>query len=92
MCNKLDDLSFIKMFKSSLNNLSNVDDKFCKKVLIKNGMSALKKSIYVKGMKKWKYITTEHNFDDKLCLTVLSLMYPTIAFYCYSPINFDSFI
>ena len=55
-------------------------------------MSVLKKSIYVKGMKKWKYITTEHNFDDKLCLTVLSLMYPTILFHCYSPLDFDLFI
>ena len=57
MCNKLDNHSFMKMFKSSLKNLSNIDDNFCKKVLTKDGLSALKKSIYVKGMEEWKYIT-----------------------------------
>ena len=89
MCNKLDDLLFTKIFKASLKNLSNVDDNFCKNFLTKDGLSTLKKSIYVKGMENGKYLTTKHKFDDKLCLTVLSLMYPTILFYCYSPLDFD---
>ena len=55
-------------------------------------MIALKKNIYVKGMENRKYLTKEHKFDDRLGLTVLSLMYPTISFYCYSPLDFDLFI
>ena len=43
-------------------------------------------------MEKRNYLTKEHKFDDKLGLTVLSLMYPTISFYCYSPLDFDLFI
>ena len=92
MCNKLDDHSFMKIFKSSLNNLSNVDDNFCKKVLTKDELSVLKKSIFVQGMEEWKHLTRVHKFDDKLCLTVLSLMYPKILFYCYSPLDFNLFI
>ena len=82
----------MKMFKASLKNLSNVDYNFCKKVLTKDGLSTLKKYIYVKGMEKWNYITTVYKFDDKLCLALLSLKYPTISFYCYSPLDFDLFI
>jgi len=82
----------MKMFKASLKNLSNVDYNFCKKVLTKDGLSTLKKYIYVKGMEKWNYITTVYKFDDKLCLALLSLKYPTISFYCYSPLDFDIFI
>ena len=43
-------------------------------------------------METRRYITQVHKFDDKLCLTVSSLIYSTIAFYCYSPIDFDLFI
>ena len=43
-------------------------------------------------MDKRNYLTKEHKFDDKLGFTVLSLMYPTISFYCYSPLEFDLFI
>ena len=42
-------------------------------------------------MEEWKYLTTVHKFGDKLCLTVLSLMYPKISFYCYFPLDFDLF-
>ena len=76
------------MFKAPLKNLLNVDENFCKK----DGLIALKKNIYVNGSEKRKYLTEEYKFDDKLCLTVLSLMYPKISFYCYSPFNFDLFI
>ena len=55
-------------------------------------MKILKEPIYVKGVETRRYITQVHKFDDKLCLTVLSLMYPTIALDCYSPIDFDVFI
>ena len=88
MRNKLDDNSFKKMFKASLKNLSNVDENFCKK----DALIALKKNIYVKGSEKRNYLTKEYKFDDKLCLTVLSLMYPKLSFYCYSPLDFDLFI
>ena len=37
-------------------------------------------------------MTKEYKFDDKLSLTVLSLMYPKISFYYYSPLGFDLFI
>ena len=59
---------------------------------IKDALSTVKKSIYVKGMEEWRYLTSVHKFDDKLCLTLLSLMYPTILFYCYSPLDFNLFI
>ena len=48
MRNKLDDNLFMKMFKASLKNLSNVDDNFCKKDSSKDALTALKKNIYVK--------------------------------------------
>ena len=92
MRNKLDDFLFMKMFKASLKNLSNVDFNFCKKRSTKDGLITLKKYVYVKGLENRKYLTTEHKFDDKLCLTVLPLMYPTIPFYCYSPLDFYLFI
>ena len=92
MRNKLDDNLFMKMFKASLKNLSNVDVNFCKIDSSKDALIALNKFIYVKGLEKRKYLTTEHKFDDGLCLTVLSLMYPKIYFYCYSPLDFDLFI
>ena len=60
--------------------------------MTKDVFSTLKKSIYVKRMDNRKYLTTEHKFDDKLCLSVLSLMYPTISFYSYSPLDFDLFM
>ena len=44
------------------------------------------------GSDNWNYTTKEFKFDDKLCLTVLSLMYEQITFYCYSPLDFDLFI
>ena len=74
MRNKLDDNSFKKMFKASLRNLSNVDENFCKK----DALIALKKNIYVNGSEKRNYLTVEYKFDDKLCLTVLSLVYRKI--------------
>ena len=92
MRNKLDDFLFMKMFKASLKNLSNVDFNFCKKRSTKDGLITLKKYVYVKGLENIKYLTTEHKFDDKLCLIVLSLMYPTIWCYCYSPLDVDLFI
>ena len=58
--------------------MSNFDDNFCKNVLKNYELSVLKKYIYVKGIEEWKYIATVHKFYNKLCLTVLSLMYPTI--------------
>ena len=39
-----------------------------------------------------KYLTIYHKFDDKLCLTVLSMIYPTKSFYCNSPLDFELFI
>ena len=92
MRDKLNDKLFMKKLKASLNNLSNVDDNICKKDSLKDALIAFKKNIYVKGMEKRYYLTKEHKFDDKLGLTVLSLMYPTISFYCYSPLDFDLFI
>ena len=92
MRKKLDEHLFMKKFKASLNNLSNDDDNFCKKVCSKESLSALKKNIYVKEMDKRNYLTNKHKFDDKLCLTVLSLMYPTILFYYYFPLDFNLFI
>ena len=86
---KLIDRPFMKKVKASLNN---VDDNICKKDSLKDALIALKKNIYVKGMENRKYLTKEHKFDDRLGLTVLSLMYPTISFYCYSPLDFDLFI
>ena len=49
-------------------------------------------NIYVKGSENWNYMTKEYKFDDKLCLTVLSLMYKQITLYCYSPLDFNLFI
>jgi len=60
--------------------------------LTTNVITVLKNSIYEEGMERRKYFTNVHKFDDKLCLTVLSLMYPTISFYCYSPLDLDLFI
>ena len=89
MRDKLIDKPFMKKLKASLNN---VDDNICKKDSLKDALIAFKKNVYVKGMEKRKYLTKEHKFDDKLGFTVLSLMYPTISFYCYSPLDFDLFI
>ena len=52
MRNKLDDDSFMKKIKSSLKNMSKIDDNFCKKGSTKDGLSALNKSIYVRGMEE----------------------------------------
>ena len=80
MRNKLNDISFMKKLKSSLKILSNVDDNFYKKDCSKESLTALKKNIYVKEMEKRIYLTKEHKFDDKLCLTVLSLMHEKLLF------------
>ena len=90
--NKLDDDLFMEIFKLPLNNLSKVDVNLCSKVSTKDELSTLKTSIYVKGMEEWSYLTSVHKFDDKLCLTVLSLMYLIISCYCYFPLDFDLFI
>ena len=92
MRKKLDDNLFMKKLKASLKQLSNVDDNFCKKDWSKESLITLKKNIYVKVSENWNYLTKEFKFDDKLCLTVLSLMYQNITFYCYSPLDFDLFI
>ena len=39
----------------------------------KDTLSTLKKSIYVKGIEEYNYLTTVHTFDNKLYLTILSL-------------------
>ena len=52
MRNKLDDDSFMKKIKSSLKNMSKIDDNFCKKGSTKDGLSVLNKSIYVRGTEK----------------------------------------
>ena len=80
------------MFKASVKNLSKVDGTFSSKVLTTNAITVLKNSIYKEGMERLKYLTKVHKFDDKLCLTVLSLIYPTILFHCYSPLDLDLFI
>ena len=92
MRNKLDDNLFMKIFKASLKNLSNDDDNFGKKYSSKDALIALKKNMYVKGLDKRNYSTKEHKFDDKLCLTALSLAHSKISFYCYSPLDLDLFI
>ena len=92
MRKKLDDNLFMKKLKASLKQLSNVDDNFCKKDWSKESLITLKKNIYVKVSENWNYLTKEFKFDDKLCLTALSLMYQNITFYCYSPLDFDLFI
>ena len=43
-------------------------------------------------MEEFNYLTTVHTFDDIFCFTMLSLMYPKLLFYCYSPLDFDLFI
>ena len=92
MRDRFNEKLYLKMFKASVKNLSKVDGTFSNKGLTKDAMSILKKSIYVKGMEDWKYLLKVYTFDDKLCLTVLSLMYPTISFHCYSPLDLDLFI
>ena len=92
MRDKLNEKLFLKMLKASVKNLSKVDGIFLNKGLTTNVITGLKNSIYEEGMEGRQYLTKVHKFDDKLCLTVLSLMYPTILFYCYSPLDLDLFI
>ena len=92
MRDKLDENLFMKKLKSSLKICQMLMTTFVKNDCSKESLTVLKKNIYVKEMEKRNYLTKEHKFDDKLCLTVLSLMYKKITFYCYSPLDFDLFI
>ena len=92
MRDRFKDKLFLKMFKASVKNLSKVDGTFLSKGLTTKAINGFKNSIYKEGMESRNYLTKVHKFDDNLWLTVLSLMYPTISFYCYSPLDLDLFI
>ena len=77
MRNKLDDNLFMKMFKASLKNLSNVDDNFCKKDSSKDALTALKKKIYVKWMKKRNYLTKLNSVITDVSNNFVLLLFST---------------
>ena len=91
MFDKLSSIEFISILKNSLVHLYDLDeDKLSQAVSFTTQLENIRSNIYnITCTPSKTYYSKVLWFDMTNCLTILSIMYPTLSFYCYSELNND---
>tara|TARA_B100000780_G_scaffold139872_1_gene97949 strand:- start:264 stop:737 length:474 start_codon:yes stop_codon:yes gene_type:complete len=91
MFEKLSSPVFISILKNSLVHLNDLDeDQLSQSVSFTTQLENIRSNIFNESFTpKKNYYNKALWFDMSNCLTILSIMYPTLSFYCYSELNND---
>ena len=91
MFEKLSSQVFISILKNSLVRLNDLDeDQLSQSVSFTTQLQNIRSNIFDESFTPKKiYYNKDLWFDMSNCLTILSIMYPTLSFYCYSESNND---